>query len=105
VAHNGREALAALSTKGFDAVLMDLQMPEMDGFTATAAIRAGEQGTARHLPIIAMTAHAMKGDEDRCLVSGMDAYLSKPIDAEKLLDLLQRVCQPPAFHEESHSAL
>jgi CheY-like chemotaxis protein len=79
VAGNGRQALATLKMKEFDVVLMDVQMPEMDGFEATAAIRDRERSTGKHIPIIAMTAHALKSDEDRCLSAGMDAYLSKPI--------------------------
>jgi signal transduction histidine kinase/CheY-like chemotaxis protein len=79
VAGNGREVLALLDQTPFDVVLMDVQMPDMDGFDATAAIRAKERHTGQHIPIIAMTAHAMKGDEERCLESGMDAYVAKPI--------------------------
>jgi len=81
VAHDGREALAALDEQRFDVVLMDIQMPEMDGFEATAAIRAQEETTGPHVPIIAMTAHAMQGDRERCLEAGMDGYVTKPIRA------------------------
>jgi CheY-like chemotaxis protein len=79
VAANGREAVAAAERESFDLVLMDVQMPEMDGLEATATIREAETGTGRHLPIFAMTAHAMKGDEERCRMAGMDGYLPKPI--------------------------
>jgi CheY-like chemotaxis protein len=88
VAANGRKALAALETDVFDLVLMDIQMPEMDGFEATAAIREAERSTGRHLPIVAMTAHAIKGDDQRCLRAGMDGYLAKPIRGEELYALL-----------------
>jgi two-component system sensor histidine kinase/response regulator len=81
-----------------DIVLMDLQMPQMDGFQTTAAIRLEEFGTARHLPIIGLTAHAMRGDRERCLDAGMDNYLSKPIRAEELKRLLESLrlgsCSP-----------
>ena len=78
-AMNGREALATLDTQSFDAVLMDVQMPEMDGFEATGQIRQRERATGNHIPVVAMTAHAMKGDRERCLAAGMDAYVSKPV--------------------------
>jgi two-component system sensor histidine kinase/response regulator len=87
---NGREALDALAREDFDVVLMDVQMPEMDGFEATDAIRTKEKITGRHLPIIAMTAHAMKGDRERCLEAGMDDYVSKPVHAAELLRVLQK---------------
>jgi CheY-like chemotaxis protein/HPt (histidine-containing phosphotransfer) domain-containing protein len=89
VVGNGREALAALDRRRFDAVLMDVQMPEMDGFEATAAIRAREAATGSRIPIIAMTAHNMKGDRDRCLGAGMDAYVSKPLRPEQLFEVLE----------------
>jgi PAS domain S-box-containing protein len=91
VAASGREALAALEEESFDAVLMDVQMPEMDGFTATAILRERESRTGRHLPVIAMTARAMKGDEEECLRAGMDAYLSKPFAPADLARILARL--------------
>ncbi len=84
VAGNGREALALLEREAFDLVLMDVQMPELDGFETTAAIRERERATGAHVPIVAVTAHAMKGDAERCLAAGMDAYLTKPLEARKL---------------------
>jgi signal transduction histidine kinase/ActR/RegA family two-component response regulator len=89
VASDGRQALAALDRENFDVVLMDVQMPEMDGFEATAAIRARERDTGKRLPIIAMTAHAMAGDRERCLAAGMDNYVAKPISARELIELLE----------------
>jgi two-component system, sensor histidine kinase and response regulator len=83
-ANNGVEALALLAARSFDLVLMDIQMPEMDGLTATKTLRAQEITTGGHLPIIAMTAHAMKGDRELCLEAGMDGYVSKPISREAL---------------------
>jgi two-component system, sensor histidine kinase and response regulator len=89
VVENGKQSVAAVQTKTFDVVLMDVQMPEMDGFEATAAIRQWEQANGRHTPIIAMTAHAMKGDRERCLAAGMDAYISKPIQFDELLEVTE----------------
>src|SRR5208337_4987123 len=89
VAANGREALKALEKEEFDLVLMDVSMPEMDGLEAARAIRAAEQTTGAHLPIIAMTAHAMKGDRERCLAAGMDGYLAKPVQARELFAVAQ----------------
>lgn len=86
---NGLEALDMLDRQEFDAVLMDVQMPIMDGFQATAAIRALSKSSRAQLPIIAMTAHSMPGDRERCLAAGMDAYLSKPINRQKLLEMIE----------------
>jgi signal transduction histidine kinase/ligand-binding sensor domain-containing protein/DNA-binding response OmpR family regulator len=94
VATNGREALAAVQQQNFDVVFMDVQMPEMDGLEATAAIRAQEDGTGKHLTIIAMTAHVMQGDRERCLAAGMDGYISKPIKPLVLYDLMERLSVP-----------
>jgi signal transduction histidine kinase/CheY-like chemotaxis protein len=89
-ANNGREALQLLEKQEFDLVLMDVQMPEMDGLEATTAIRLKERVTGDHLPVIAMTAHAMKGDEGRCLAAGMDGYISKPIRARDLVRMVEK---------------
>ncbi len=91
IVNNGLEALRILETATFDLILMDVQMPEMGGIEATAHIRAKERGTGEHLPIIAMTAHAMKGDRDHCLASGMDGYVAKPIHAQQLFDAIEGV--------------
>jgi signal transduction histidine kinase/CheY-like chemotaxis protein len=88
---NGAAAIAALEQHAFDLVLMDLQMPDMDGFAATAIIRERERASGVHLPIIALTANAMVGDRERCLSAGMDGYVSKPIDIKRLLDEIHRV--------------
>jgi two-component system sensor histidine kinase/response regulator len=94
VANDGREALETLATQSFDVVLMDVQMPRMDGFQATAAIRAGEAATGSHLRIIAMTAHAMRGDRERCLEAGMDSYIAKPIRSEELIRAVENRAAP-----------
>jgi PAS domain S-box-containing protein len=88
-AENGREALKCLTKEKFDVVLMDVQMPEMDGFETTAAVRAAERETHTHQPIIAVTAYAMKDDRDKCLQAGMDAYLAKPINSQELFRLVE----------------
>jgi two-component system sensor histidine kinase/response regulator len=91
LAENGYEAVSALGNAEFDAVLMDVQMPYMGGFEATAAIREKERSTGTHVPIIAMTAHSMAGDRDRCLAAGMDGYISKPIKPADLFDILGNI--------------
>jgi signal transduction histidine kinase/HPt (histidine-containing phosphotransfer) domain-containing protein len=89
LANNAREALSLFSNQSFDVILMDIQMPEMDGFEATREIRRLEEQSAAHIPIIALTSYAAKGDEARCLDAGMDAYVSKPIQIEKLRNALR----------------
>jgi len=89
VVSNGREALDALRRGAFDLVLMDVQMPDMDGFEATAAIREWERDSGSRVRIVAMTAHAMVGDRERCLAAGMDGYLPKPIDQRALYDAVE----------------
>ncbi len=91
LAENGREVLDALSRETVDLVLMDLQMPAMDGLEAIAAVRKKEMGTGVHLPIVALTAHAMKGDRERCLAAGADDYLTKPIHTPALFATLERI--------------
>ncbi len=88
---NGVEALRALDKDAYDVILMDVQMPEMDGLEATEAIREAEALTGGHIPIIALTAHAMRGDRDRCLAAGMDAYVSKPFQAEELFATIEQL--------------
>jgi CheY-like chemotaxis protein len=88
VADNGRAALDALAGAEFDLVLMDVQMPEMDGLETTAAIRRREAGSGRHLPVIALTAHGMDGDRKRCLEAGMDGYITKPVHVRMLLQAM-----------------
>lgn len=88
---NGEEALAALEKGNFEIVLMDVQMPKMDGYKATQLIRQKEKETGNHIPIVAMTAHAMKGDKEKCLAMGMDDYISKPLNVKQLADTIARV--------------
>jgi CheY-like chemotaxis protein/HPt (histidine-containing phosphotransfer) domain-containing protein len=92
VAGSGREALAALDEERFDLMFADVQMPDMDGYELTAAVREWESSRDRRLPVIAMTAHAMKGVRERCLAAGMDDYVSKPIRDEELLAAIKRTC-------------
>jgi two-component system, sensor histidine kinase and response regulator len=91
MAHNGHEALALATNGKFDLVFMDVQMPEMDGLAATAAIRESERGSGTHLPIFAMTAHAMKGDREQCLAAGMDGYITKPVRFSEIQQTLAGV--------------
>jgi two-component system sensor histidine kinase/response regulator len=104
VAGNGTEALAAHQAQSFDACLMDIQMPELNGLETTAAIRARENGTSRHLPIVAMTAHAIKGDREICLRSGMDAYLSKPVRADELFQAIESLVAGRSAHSTAVSS-
>jgi PAS domain S-box-containing protein len=97
VANNGKDAYDAFLAQPFDLILMDVQMPEMDGFEATVAIRASERDS--HVPIVAMTAHAMKGDQERCLKAGMDAYIAKPIRAQALFEVVNRIARQRALAE------
>jgi two-component system sensor histidine kinase/response regulator len=96
IAGNGRAALEALELQNPDLILMDVQMPEMDGLQATAAIRKSELKSGKHIPIIAMTAHAMAGDKERCLEAGMDGYVSKPLRAEHLFSAIEEALSIPA---------
>src|SRR5580658_5590285 len=91
IAANGQEALSVLASESFDLVFMDVQMPEMDGLTATRSIREREKQTGLHLPIIAMTAHAMKGDEELCLAAGMDGYIAKPVSGNRIEEAIARL--------------
>ncbi len=99
VAANGKEALDAYQGSSFDIILMDVQMPYMDGFEATQAIRDRERLSGRHTPIVAMTAYAMKGDREKCLQAGMDAYVSKPIKSNELFCTLENVVDNVQFPE------
>jgi CheY-like chemotaxis protein len=104
VANNGKEALERAQAEEFDCILMDVQMPEMDGLEATAAIRESEAGTGKHVPIVAMTAHAMKGDREKCLSAGMDEYLSKPIRIAELKQAMSQLEKTPnVSHSPEHS--
>jgi CheY-like chemotaxis protein len=89
--NNGRHAVERAAQESFDLILMDVQMPEMSGLEATAAIRASERGTGRHIPIVALTARAMAGDREQCLAAGMDAYAAKPVRAEELFAAIDAI--------------
>jgi two-component system sensor histidine kinase/response regulator len=87
--------MRAFEERPFDLILMDVQMPQMDGLEATAAIRRREKARGGHIPIIAMTAHAMADDRERCLAAGMDSYVSKPVDIHTLLETIEQSCPRP----------
>jgi CheY-like chemotaxis protein len=93
IVEDGESAVELSRERKFDGILMDVQMPKMDGLHATCLIRAREQATGGHIPIIALTAHAMKGDRERCMKAGMDRYIAKPIDKQELLRALE-ICFP-----------
>jgi PAS domain S-box-containing protein len=103
VVEDGRAVLEAVDRKTHDLILMDLQMPEMDGLAATAAIREKEKETGDHMPIIALTAHAMSGDRERCLKAGMDGYVSKPIEPERLFETINDVLPVQDEEASNHS--
>ena len=90
LAADGKEALAAFQSQSFDLILMDVQMPVMDGLEATMAIRTAEKISGQHVPIVAMTAHAMKGDREHCIQAGMDDYLTKPLDLSALRAIVRK---------------
>jgi CheY-like chemotaxis protein len=104
VVQDGTEALAALERQTFDVVLMDIQMPHMDGLETTLAIRAREQDTMTRVPIVAMTAHAMQGDRERCLAAGMDGYVAKPLRPKELFEVIARLTAPAASPPETPAA-
>ena len=87
---NGKDAVSAFEKEKFDLILMDVNMPCLDGYSATSIIRLKEKDMSFHTPIIAMTAHALKGDKEKCLEAGMDAYLSKPINISQAMDIIQK---------------
>ena len=99
IAVDGKQAIAAMQSAEFELVLMDIQMPEMDGFEATAEIRKREKVAGRRTPIIALTAHALKEDRERCLAAGMDAYVTKPIRPVELFAAIHDVLQSSAATE------
>ncbi len=105
IASNGREALDALEEQPFDLVFLDVQMPEMNGFDAVRLIRKAEAASNSHLPVIALTAHAMAGDRERCLEAGFDGYLSKPLQGSKLAVEIRRVLDPASVNEPAEKNL
>jgi CheY-like chemotaxis protein len=90
----GLEAIEAFDKERFDLILMDVQMPDMDGLEATLQIRAREKQTGTHTPIVALTAHALKGDKERCVAAGMDGYINKPIEADKFIQMVEEFAAP-----------
>ncbi len=104
VAANGQEVLEALKKDQFDLILMDVQMPAMDGYEATGMIRRREREKREHIPIIAMTAHAMKGDRERCIKAGMDDYVSKPLKSDQLIETIERVVIANRVHSSSRGS-
>jgi two-component system, sensor histidine kinase and response regulator len=104
IAENGLEVLSALEKQSFDLILMDIQMPEMDGFEATRSIREHEKAAGEHVPIVAMTAHAMKGDKEKCLQAGMDGYIAKPINAQQLFETIENLFQTGLTAEQPPEA-
>jgi len=102
VAENGRQALEALDRHKFDLVLMDVQMPVMGGMEAATEIRRRERATGEHIPIVAMTAHAMDGDREKCLEAGMDGYVSKPIDPRTFLKTVEDLGHAPSLDGDGH---
>jgi CheY-like chemotaxis protein len=103
MAENGLEAVERVKAETFDLVLMDVQMPGMDGLVATGVIRESERGTGAHLPIVGVTAHAMKGDRERCLEAGMDGYVSKPIRPALLFEAMEEVMRKGVVAEAANS--
>src|SRR6185369_4868983 len=101
IAEDGRKAVEMWEAGEYDVVLMDIQMPYLDGFEATRAIREKERGRGGHTPIVAMTAHALKEDEEKCLDAGMDAYIPKPIDFVKTLHLIRKILDKSTEHDEN----
>ncbi len=104
VASNGREAVDAFEGERFDLILMDVQMPEMNGLEATRLIREKEAESGGHVPIVAMTAHAMKGDREDCLAAGMDDYISKPFKPKELYSIIEKVSFGPSGKKEEKSS-
>jgi signal transduction histidine kinase/ligand-binding sensor domain-containing protein/CheY-like chemotaxis protein len=104
VAHNGNEALRQIETSTFDVVLMDVQMPERDGLEVTRIVRKREKDSGAHLPIVAMTAYAMRGDQERCLAAGMDGYVSKPIVVRELLAAIQKVVTSSSTERDAEAS-